>query len=386
LYSFCSSNNCIDGIAPNGGLIFDNAGNLYGTTLGGGGLGDCTPGGCGTVFKLIPNNGRWTEEVLYGFNFLPPNPGLVFDKRGNIYGTTNLDSNAPCGTVFELIPNNHARWTRKVLYTFTGGSDGCGPLTGLTFDRHGNLYGTTSAGVGSGCGGYGCGTVFELTRNDGRWTEKILYAFTGGQDGFGPSASLTIDGSGNLYGPAGGGDAMCGCGIVFELIPNNGKWTEKVLYTFTGKDGSGPQDNLVFDSDGNLYGTTSYGGVYKCPHTTCGTAFDLTFNGRKWTEKVLHSFNGKSDGAYPLEITLDRNGKLYGATYGGGAYGYGTVFELLLNNGKWMENVLHSFNPNAYDGANPEPGGLILDTAGNVYGTTVGGGTHNDGTVFEVKP
>jgi uncharacterized repeat protein (TIGR03803 family) len=331
LYSFCSADNCTDGVAPNGGLIFDNAGNLYGTTLGGGGLGDCTPGGCGTVFKLIPNNAGWTEEVLYGFNSQPPNPSLVFDKRGNIYGTTNLDGTALCGTVFELTPDD-GRWTAEVLHNFTGGSDGCWPLAGPIIDKYGNLYGTTSAGGISGCGGYGCGTVFELTRDNGKWTEKVLYAFTG------------------------------------------------------GKDGSGPPDNLVFDGHGNLYGTTPYGGVYKCRYVDCGTAFELTFKGGKWTEDVLHSFNGKSDGAYPENITFDRTGKLYGVTYGGGTYGYGTVFELLLNDDKWMEKVLHDFNPNGHDGANPEPGGLILDTAGNLYGTTVGGGAHNYGTVFEVKP
>ena len=385
LYSFCSTDNCTDGVAPNGGLIFDNAGNLYGTTLGGGGLGDCTPGGCGTVFKLIPNNAGWTEEVLYGFNSQPPNPSLVFDKRGNIYGTTNLDGTALCGTVFELTPDD-GRWTAEVLHNFTGGSDGCWPLAGPIIDKYGNLYGTTSAGGISGCGGYGCGTVFELTRDNGKWTEKVLYAFTGGKDGSGPAAGLTIDGSGNLYGGGAGGDTMCGCGIVFELIPNNGKWTEKVLHAFTGKDGSGPPDNLVFDGHGNLYGTTPYGGVYKCRYVDCGTAFELTFKGGKWTEDVLHSFNGKSDGAYPENITFDRTGKLYGVTYGGGTYGYGTVFELLLNDDKWMEKVLHDFNPNGHDGANPEPGGLILDTAGNLYGTTVGGGAHNYGTVFEVKP
>jgi uncharacterized repeat protein (TIGR03803 family) len=387
LYSFCSAQNCTDGSSPNGGLIFDNAGDLYGTTLVGGGLGDCTPGGCGTVFKLIPNNGRWTEEVLYGFNSQPPNPGLVFDNRGNIYGTTNDAGKAHCGTAFELIPNNHAQWTEKVLYTFTRGSDGCGPLAGLIFDRHGNLYGTTARG-GSGVG---FGTVFELTRNNGKWREKVLYAFTGGKDGNSPYAGLTIDSSGNLYGTtSGGGDTKClppdGCGTIFELISDNGKWTEKVLHAFTGKDGQHPQDNLVFDSDGNIYSTASYGGAYKCRYVNCGTAFELTFKGGRWTEEVLHSFNGKSDGAYPENMTFDRTGKLYGTTYGGGAYGYGTVFELLLNNGRWMEKVLNNFNPNGHDGANPYPGGLILDTAGNLYGTTVGGGTHNYGTVFEVKP
>jgi len=339
LYNFCSAKNCIDGVAPNGGLRFDNAGNLYGTTLAGGGVGDCPPAGCGTVFKLTPNQGKWTEQVLYGFTS-PPNAGLVFDKHGNIYGTSNLDGTGQycpfdfggCGTVFELISHN-GKWTKKILYSFCSAPncvDGDGPVAGLIIDKAGNLYGTTAGGGASGCGGSGCGTVFELARN-------------------------------------------------------NGKWTEKVLHALTGKDGQHPQASLVFDSHGNLYGTAAYGGLYSCNHVTCGTAFELTLKSGKWTEKVLRSFNGTSDGAYPSALTFDRTGKLFGATYGGGASGYGTVFELLLDNGKWMEKVLHNFPPGGHDGTNPES--LILGTAGNLYGTAFQGGAHNNsGAVFEVTP
>ena len=398
LYNFCSVTNCIDGVAPNGGLTLDNAGNLYGTTVGGGGVGDCPPAGCGTVFKLTLNQGKWTEQVLYGFTS-PPNAGLVSDKHGNIYGTTNLDGTGQycpfdfggCGTVFELISHN-GKWTKKILYSFCSAQncvDGDGPVAGLMIDKAGNLYGTTAAGGASGCGGPGCGTVFELTHKNGNWTESTLYAFTSGKDGDTPFGGLTIDSSGNLYGTTieGGGSGCggAGCGTIFELVRNNGKWTENVLHALTGKDGQHPQASLVFDSRGNLYGTAAYGGLYTCNHVTCGTAFELTLKGGKWTEKVLRSFNGTSDGAYPTGLTFDTTGKLYGATYGGGAYGYGTVFELLLDHGRWTEKVLHNFPPGGRDGTNPES--LILGTAGKLYGTALQGGDHNNsGAVFEVTP
>jgi uncharacterized repeat protein (TIGR03803 family) len=335
-----------------------------------------------------------SSKVLYKFkggnDGGHPLAGLVFDAAGNLYGTTSqgggqtCDGNAPCGTVFELTPNPDGSWTENVLYRFAGGSDGWGPEAGLTFDGAGNLYGTTIFGGGStNCNG-GCGTAFKLTPNlDGSWTESVLYRFcqlTNCADGYEPYAGLTLDAAGNLYGTTPYGGAS-GIGIVFKLSPNGGSWTESVLHSFSGfpKDGDEPFSGLIFDAVGNLYGSTGAGGAFGN-----GTVFELTPNsGGSWTESVLHSFGG-ADGAGPTGVTFDTAGNLYGTTAGGGASNVGTVFKLTLkSNGKWKENVLHSFAKRA--GANPYAG-VTFDVAGNLYGTTVNGGSANDGVVFKLFP
>ena len=317
------------------------------------------------------------------------------------------------GTVFRLAPGAKGEWTFAVLYRFTGGSDGEGPVAGVVLDAAGNLYGTTTAG-----GDYGGGTVFELIPgNDGEWTEKVLHSFGNGKDGEYPHAVI-LDAAGNLYGTTccgGPYGSSCspngyGCGIAFELSPvANGKWKEKVLHNFNhnGKDGYNSAAGLIFDVVGNLYGTAQWGGARPKSCTIvdgCGIVFELSpsANGR-WTEKVLHSFvdNGK-DGAYPDgEVVFDSSGSLYGTTIFGGAYGSncncgGTVFKLAPgNDGKWTERVVHSFG-NGKDGEFPQDS-LILDAAGNLYGVTSAGGSlgtgrsfygqyGDDGTVFEITP
>ncbi|MGA3054009.1 MAG: choice-of-anchor tandem repeat GloVer-containing protein [Candidatus Korobacteraceae bacterium] len=326
-------NNGGTGAYPGAGLIFDAAGNLYSTTSGGGYY--YYPDG--TVFELTPTvGGGWTEQVLHNFgngtDGNVPYAGLIFDNAGNLYGTTAGGGTHNAGTVFKLTPTEGG-WTEQVLHNFND-TDGANPEAGLIFDAAGNLYGTTWFG-----GTYGNGTVFELTpMAGGGWTENVLHNFGNGTDGAGAFAGLIFDAAGNLYGAtyAGGtyssGYCPAGCGTVFELTPTEGGgWTEQVLHNFgNGADGSVPYASLIFDAAGNLYGTTWAGGTYSsgyCP-AGCGTVFELSpRQGGGWTENV-YSFNGM-DGAGPQAgLILDAAGNLYGTTYAGGTYGWGTVFEL----------------------------------------------------------
>jgi uncharacterized repeat protein (TIGR03803 family) len=310
-----------DGEGPSAGLIFDAAGNLYGTT----GLGGPN-GGWGTVFELVPGgNDKWKVKILYGFkggsDGAVPTCGLIFDTKGNLYGTTSGEFGyAGNGTVFELIPSN-SKWTEKVLYSFKGGQDGSQPDAGLVSDSAGNLYGTTYAG-----GANNNGTVFELTQDSrGQWSESLLHTFTGGSDGGGPLGSLIFDASGNLYGTTQGGGGSGLYGTVFELTKgSNGQWTESVLHDFTLADGIFPGANLTFDAAGNLYGTAANGGR-SCE---CGTAFELSPAGGTWNFQVLHKFAGGADGAGPGALALDSTGNLYGETGFGGLAGQGVVFQI----------------------------------------------------------
>jgi uncharacterized repeat protein (TIGR03803 family) len=386
LHSF----NGTDGGGPFAGLIFDAAGNLYGTTTSGGTF------GYGTVFELTPTpGGGWTEQVLYSFchDFFctdgeAPYAGLIFDAAGNLYGTTELGGTNITGTVFELTPAAGGGWTEQVLYNFQhNGTDGYHPEAGLIFDAAGNLYGMTAGG-----GTHDVGTVFELTPTaGGGWAETVLHTFGNGADGVYPAGDLIFDAAGNLYGMTyDGGDYDSG--TVFELTPTAGVgWTETVLHSFNnnGTDGIKPPAGLIFDAAGNLYGTTRYGGTYGY-----GTVFELTPTaGGGWTETVLHSFGNGTDGTSPYaSLIFDAAGNLYGTTLDDGYFGCpgdthcGTVFELTpAAGGGWTEKVLHSFS-NSPDGADPFLAGLIFDAAGNLYGTTSGGGTYGGGTVFELSP
>jgi len=386
LHSFGSG---ADGNEPEyGSLILDGAGNLYGTTTYGGAY------GCGTVFELSPSEGGgWTETVLHSFNSNGtdgwyPQTGLIFDPAGNLYGTTTYGQGY--GAVFEMSPSEGGGWTEKVLYNFTGPYDGRGPR-GLIFDSAGNLYGTTDNG-GIYCSLYqGCGTVFELTpTGGGNWTETVLHSFGSGTDGINPLAPLILDAAGNLYGTTSAGGTDGFYGTVFEMSPSEGGgWTETVLYSFGHlPDGEGPWTGaLTFDAAGNLYGTTIGGGAYRV-----GTAFELTPNGSgSWTETVLHSFGGGNgnvaDGVEPLGgLIVDSAGNLYGTTSQGGSHGQGTVFELAPNrSGGWTETLLHNFIINGTDGTYPFAG-LIFGAAGNLYGTTALSGTYGGGTAFELTP
>ena len=279
--------------------------------------------------------------------------------------------------VIALVSFTERSWaaapTEKAIYAFKSGTDGSSPRGSLVFDSSGNLFGTTEAG-----GAGNAGTVFELTRTSGGWSEAIVYSFQGGTDGDDPNAGLVIDGAGNLYGTTvfgGAGSCAAGCGTVFELTPqvNGGSWTESVLYSFQGDDdGAHPYSGVILDKFGNLYGTASVGGnLLACPTIGgCGTVFELSSASGSWTKTTLHTFQGGTqDGASPNSgLTIDGNGHLYGATSAGGIDNVGLVYELYTSNGNWSEKVLHVFTGDCARGCNPEST-LVFNGMGYLVGT-----------------
>ncbi len=367
LYNFCSRPNCSDGDYPTSRLTSDGAGNFYGTTSGGG-------LGYGTVFELSPNgSGGWNETVLYSFTggadgWDPVYAYVTFDLAGNLYGTTlfggdsGCDNGTGCGVVFELSPMGTS-WTETVLHSFTLQEDGGFPEGGVIIDPEGNIYGGNELGV------------FELSPSGGDWTAQLIY------EGFITGGGVTMDASGNIFGGT-WVDEKDGRGTVFELSPNGtGGWNPTVIHNFL--DGNYPTGALVFDKAGNVYGTISgtpccrEGKVYKLSPGKNGT----------WMEKTLYSFKAETDGRYIFAgIVFDAVGNIYGTTAYGGGYGDGVIFELVPVGRKgtsYEQKVLWNFN--GTDGAQPF-GSLILDSAGNLYGTTSGGGSNGYGVVFEVTP
>jgi hypothetical protein len=420
LYSFQGGS---DGALPSGGVVFDKAGNLYGTTLQGG-VGTYPPAACGTVFELSPpakKGDPWTETVLYVFkgrnssDGSSPTGGVVLDASGNLYGTTGYGGAGPCelfgtlvgcGTVFKLSPpaKQGDPWTETVLYSFHGGKDGYLPGGALTWDQQGNLYGVTSFGGGYGtCNKiYGfCGTVFELSppkTKRGKWTETMLHSFKGGKDGANPNGGLVFDGKGAIYGTTSSGgnqgcksDSGTGCGAVFRLKPpaqKSGAWSDRLLHVFTdGNDGAGPSGNLVFDAKGVLYGETGGGGS-----KLSGVVFSLAQTGGHWGENVLYSFSGADDGFGPGGgLMFDPGGNLCGTAFGGADF-RGTVFRVKSPRGQgsqWTFDLLYTLK-GAPDAAYPASN-LIPDLGGHLYTTTQGGGTGaacngGCGTVLELQP
>jgi uncharacterized repeat protein (TIGR03803 family) len=324
--------------------------------------------------------GAQTGLTLYNFTGYSdggnPLSNLVMDAAGNLYGTTFVGGAHGAGEVFELSRGAGSSWTETVLYSFTGGVDGANPFyAGVIFDSAGNLYGTTVGG-----GTLGFGTVFELSPSGSGWSESVLYSFAGGNDGASPYAGVIFGDGGGLYGTTASG-GYYGQGTVFGLTPgSSGLWTETVILTFNTNNGGGPLGGLV--SDGvNFYGVTEGGGKYKA-----GIAYELAPNtSGGWNESILHSFGKGSDGIDPYAeaLVLDSLGNLYGTTTAGGAHQAGTVFKLSRNGaGSWGEVVLYSF-----DGAvasNPFSG-VILDGKGHLYGTCANGnGETTVGSVYEL--
>ena len=321
-----------------------------------------------------------TYNVLHSFSGGgdggTPSAGLMMDRTGNLYGTAQYGG-AGNGTVFKL-SHPGSGWILSILYAFQGGNDGLGPESRVIFGPDGGLYGTTTSG-----GFQGYGTVFELRPPVTAcksvicpWTETVLYRFQGGSDGIDPAyGDLTFDPMGNLYGTtSGGGLQLCGgntCGVVYKLTRSGGSWTESVLYSFTGgNDGGTPYSGVILDSTGNLYGTAYYGGA-----NTLGTVYELSPAGLAWTEKTLTDFSG--GGGSPLGgLTFDPQGNLFGTGFSGG-----TAFELKPSGGNWIYSLLYTFN--GFDGPF---GSLTLDGAGNVYGTNSSGGTYDQGFVFKLTP
>jgi uncharacterized repeat protein (TIGR03803 family) len=305
-----------DGALVYAGVIFDSAGNLYGTTAAEG------VNNYGIAYELSPAAGEWTETLLHSFPAQSgdgqyPGP-LVFDASGNLYGTTYVGGLGD-GTVFELLPNPQGGWTEDVLHRFSTDSDGFGPSAGVIFDSAGNLYSTTYDG-----GPNGGGTVFELSPSGGSWTETILYGL--GNPGIYPWPSLVRDQSGNLYGVNYGG--------IFELTPSGGGWSYAQIYS----SGNGPHDiypnSLIIDGEGNLFGTADGGAFGNCDRGFgCGAVFKLSHRQKGWQMTVLHNFPGGAAGSYPYgTLVMDQAGNLYGTTYYGGKRGCGggcgVVFEV----------------------------------------------------------
>jgi uncharacterized repeat protein (TIGR03803 family) len=283
-----------------------------------------------------------------------------------------------------------AAQTFRVIYNFTGGSDGSNPAAGVTIDDAGHLYGTAVYG-----GHYGYGTVYKLAYHGG-WIISPLYAFQGGGAGGYPQSRVVFGPDGSLYGTTVGGGGTCGggCGMVFNLTPPPrvsgfvfSPWDAIVIHWFQGSDGGYPaHGDLIFDSAGSIYGATSEGGDLLCnPPLGCGTVYELVHSAQGWTETPIHIFSGALGGAQPMGgVIFDSEGNLYGTTYGRGMYGWGTVFQLASSNGQWTLNTIYAFM-NETDGRYPEAS-LLIDRSGNLYGATPAGGSGSSGTVFELTP
>jgi len=328
LYTFSGSDS--DGAAPFARVIFGPDGSLYGTTAYGGPPSyDCDRSGCGTVFNLRPPQTvcktalcPWAETVFYYFRYdqstggLPWFGDLIFDRLGNIFGTTKTSSQQGWGYVFELAPSNGS-WTIDFLYQFPySGAEGELLYAGVIFDGSGNLYGTAFQ-----AGPSNAGAVYELTPSGSGWAEQAIYAFQDGSGGGNPAGGLIFDQSGNLYGTTITGGAGGG-GTVYELSPSNGGWTLSTLYSFSGTTGS--YASLTMDPSGNLYGTTFGDGAYGY-----GNVFKLTPSNGSWTYTSLYGFTDGSDGGQPYgQVTLDASGNLYGTASAGGTHGHGVVWEI----------------------------------------------------------
>jgi uncharacterized repeat protein (TIGR03803 family) len=386
-----------EGWEPESGLTLDAAGNLYGTTY-------YATGQQGTVYRMQPSSGGWLFNTLYYFSAYNadgyfPDSGVVFGPGGALYGTTSAGGASEycpggCGVFYALRPpqtpchSTQCLWTESVPYRFTGQYDALIPGRGnLIFDSAGNIYGTTEQG-----GQYGTGTVYKLTKSNGVWIESVLYSFGHGSDGSFPVGGLVMDALGNLYGTTGlGGDLSCpgfggeGCGTVFELSPSGSGWTETVLHTFQGPDGSYPHATVTLGPSGEIYGGTTDGGS-----ANAGVLFELSPSGGSWSYSVLYQFQGSLDGGPLGPLVLDSAGNLYGTTTAQGIYRMGSVFELAHSNGGWSYTTLHDFT-GIDDGRQPWAG-PALDSHGNLYGTALSGGTgrceggRNCGTVWEITP
>jgi uncharacterized repeat protein (TIGR03803 family) len=355
----------------------DSAGNLYGTSVLGGDFGG------GTVWELSPMGTGWVHTVLYSFTGSAdggePYKGVTLDSAGNLYGTAVTGGSGSCeggcGVVYKLT-NSGGTWTQSVIHAFTG-ADGSGAGARVTVDRQGNLFGMTPTG-----GAYGLGTIYQLRPGaNGSYSFRVIHDFTGGMDGSSGSAGRMVFRGGHLFGAATTGGL--GFGTIFELVPTaNGGWRFRTIYSFPGAPGgSFPYGALLFDNQGRIHGTTYYGGT-----NGIGSIYELTRGGGgTWTGQVIYSFGTGQDGNSPISnLVSDAAGDLYGTTSEGGL-GSGTIFELAPNgNGTWTETLPHLF-AGPPDGAFPYAG-MAGDRSGVFYGATVHGGTAGEGAIYRFTP
>ena len=359
-------------------LETDSAGNIYGTTVLGG------DHGSGTVFQLSPTPDGWVHTVLYSFtggaDGGEPYKGVTLDRQGNLYGTAVTGGSGSCeggcGVLYKLT-NSGGTWTQSIIHAFTGGDDGSGPGARVTVDQGGNIYGMTPTG-----GAYGLGTIYKIHQAGGASDLRVIHAFTGGADGGSGSAGRMILRKGRLYGAATTGGSY-GSGVIFELSPRGvGEWAFRPIYSFQGQpDGSFPYGALLFDRSGKIYGTTYYGG-----DNGIGAVYELSpRRSGEWDERVIYSFQAGSDGNSPISnLVSDAAGNLYGTTSEGGL-GSGTIFKLSpIGGGQWTETVVHPFQ-GPPDGAFAY-NGMVVDRFGNFYGATVHGGKNDDGSVYKFTP
>jgi len=366
-------------------LTFDAEGNLYGTTQYGGGF--CpTYGGCGTAFELKRSGNSWTEQILHSFNGDDdafPYSDVIFDRAGNLYGTTSGDHDrGKCGHVYELSPD-HGNWKETVLKTFTCAQGEGFSQSGLAFDAKGNLFGITSTAA----------FVLHL-RPDGKWKEETIHEFSNPPEGLVPSAFF-LSPNGDVYGTtAAGGNGQCfysqtisGCGVAFRLNrEDNGTWRETVLYNFARGGGFGnlPAAGWFLENPNHAIGTTLLGG------NGVGAVFELSLTDNSWKQNVLNRFYEEDDGEFPSGKLLRTPTGIFGVTPRGGVNGMGIVYELGHTSvADWKERVIYAFSGGAGDGQTPY-GGLVIDSQGNLYGTTWSGGPGNCyngcGTVYEITP
>jgi len=375
-----------DGAAPLDGLTIDRNGNLYGTASAGGhqaygcsnSYGDT---GCGAVFELARSGTGWILRPLYDFqggdDSGNPGYGVVLGPDGALYGVISggCSNYYVCGKVFRLAPlptrcaSFTCPWQETVLHQFTGTPDGSLPLSRLIFDPAGNMYGVTFYG-----GLYNWGAAYELSPSHGGWTENVIYSFNSIQ-GLGtalPQGSLALDGAGNLYGAANCNDTLgCFYGAVWQLQPSQQGWTLNSLYQFNGLDGYQPI-GVIRDPSGNLYGPT-----FGAAGNDSGTIYELSPSNGGWNYSLVYDF-GFEDSASGL--VMDSFGNLYG---GNADYTGTYVFKLTRSGNSWIFSKVHTFS--GPDGLGPA-GNLVFDSNGNLYGTTVKGGSYGYGVVWEITP
>ncbi len=380
IYSFTGS---ADGATPYSPLIFDKQGNLYGTTYAGG------ANNLGTVFKLSAVNGKWTETVIHSFAGYPndgsgPESGLVFDQAGNIYGTTWAGGKDAAGTVFKLARQTNGTYKQNILYSFEccfGSDDAQNPRSAVFLDGADTIYGVTQYG-GNVILCYddevGCGTFFKLTHDSTGWHETILYNFAQTPDGALPWSPLVRDKAGNFYNATLFGGSFDYGGTIVKFAPDsNGGWTESVVFTDETDDSEGMM-GVALDNSGNMY-VVGGAGVFKLTPSSSGG----------FTATKIYAFGGRPAPSNPYAgVTISNSGVLYGTSaWGGGgtcSAGCGTVYQLKETNGQWTETNLYNF-ANPANGDAPEAA-VILDSKGSLYGTTPSGGKYGYGTVYEVTP